>query len=110
MAEQQQNIEFASGPGWGVEQLTFMPGQGIRVEARFAGEHGELIFLELHGVRSPELLPGLLTGFDDFQIVTRDTAGACAAWGRFLFRYFINDDVFEIIVDDYEAHRTTRTA
>lgn len=109
MSQRQHTIKFDSGTGWTVKKLIFMPQYGIRAEVLFAGEDGCSIYLELRGIRSPEQLLSMLTGFDAFLVLTRQTESSYPAGERFLLRYFIDDDIYETFIDDYEAYRTTST-
>lgn len=109
MAKDGQIIKFDSGSGWAVEKLTFMPQYGISVEALFTGKKGDSMYLELRGIQSPEELLNMLMGFDDFRVLTRETESPNPAGQRFLFRCFIDDDIFETIIDEYEAYKTTTT-
>ena len=68
-----------------------------------------MAFLELRGIRSPERLLSLLKGFDDFLILTREIENPYPAGERFLLRYFIDDDIYETIIDEYEAYGTKST-
>jgi hypothetical protein len=104
-----KEIRFDSGTGWAVGQFTFRPQYGISLEALFEGDRNETLYLELRGIRSPDQLLGMLNGFDDFQILARETGTRYPAAAQFLFRFFIDDDSYETVVDEYEAYTTTGT-
>lgn len=104
-----QDIKFDSGTGWAVVNLTFRPQYGVSLEAIFEGGSEESLYLELRGIRAPDQLLDMLNGFDDFQILARETGTPYPAAARFLFRYFIDDDSHETIIDEYEVYRTTGT-
>ena len=104
-----QEIKFDSGTGWAVVNLTFQPQYGITVDALFQNGAEDSIYLELRGIRSPDQLLGMLNGFDDFQILTRETGTPYPTASRFLLRFFIDDDSYETIIDEYEAYRIAST-
>lgn len=104
-----EEIKFDSGTGWAVVSFKFQPQYGITLEALFEGGGDESMYLELRGIRSPDHLLAMLTGFDDFQILARETGTPYPAAARFLFRYFIDDDSYETIIDEYEYYTIAGT-
>jgi len=104
-----QEIKFDSGTGWAVVNLTFQPQYGITVDALFQNGAEDSIYLELRGIRSPDQLLGMLNGFDEFQILTRETGTPYPTASRFLLRFFIDGDSYETIIDEYEAYRIAGT-
>ncbi len=86
--------------------MTFRPEQGIVAEIRFARSDGRSLQLTLRRVSTVESLVEVLLGFDDFEILRREDVTPYAEFGRFLCRFYRDDDRYEFVIDDYETEET----
>ena len=99
------HIVFDSKTGWGFGNLLFRPENGTTAELLLDGDEGIKLFVQLRGVRSPESLLAVLRGFDDFHILRRETGTPFSEFARFICRFFVDDDTYETVIDEWEAHK-----
>ena len=102
MKNESEQIVFDSKTGWSLESLTFHP----KHEAQILFHNGgtKKLYLELRGIATPQALLVVLDGFDDFQIIKRDTGTPFAENSRYVCRFYVDDDRHETIIDEYEAY------
>lgn len=84
--------------------MKFSPECGTSGEILFHGQGNRKLYLELKGIYSPEIFFDVLLGFDDFHIIRRDTGTPFSEQKKFLCRFYIDDDTFETILDEYEIY------
>ena len=106
MIDQENQIVFDSKTGWYFESLTYRPRHGTEAEVLFHDRGSRKLYLELRGIRSPQVLLDVLDGFDDFHVIELLTGTPFAEHGRFLCRFYIDDAKYETVIDEYEAYET----
>lgn len=102
MKNESENIVFDSKTGWSLESLTFQPKHEAHILFHSGGS--KKLYLELRGISNPQALLVVLDGFDDFQIIKRDTGTPFSESGRYMCRFYVDDDRHETIIDEYEAY------
>ncbi len=98
-----EKTEFSSGPGWQFESMTFRSDPEMTAEFRLICASGRRLYLDLRGLRSPEAMIKVLYGFDDFEIIKMQPSTPYAEFGRFLCRFYLDDEKYETIVDGFEV-------
>ena len=106
MMDQEERIVFDSKTGWYFETLTFRPTHATEAEILFHDRGSRKLYVELRGIRSPRMLIDVLYGFDDFHVIERDTGTPFSEIGRYLCRFWVDDDRYETIIDEYEAYES----
>jgi hypothetical protein len=48
----------------------------------------------------------VLLGFDDFEVLKREDVTPYAEFGRFLCRFYRDDDLYETVIDEFETEET----
>lgn len=106
MTNTSEQIIFDSKAGWYFESLTFRPEHGTEAEILFHDSGTRKLYLELRGLRHPQVLLDVLHGFDGFHIIQGDTGTPFAESGRYLCRFYVDDERHETIIDEYEAYES----
>lgn len=97
---------FSSGPGWQFESMTFRRDPEITADFRLINASGQRLYLDLRGLRSPETMIKVLYEFDDFEIIETPPSTPYAEFGRFLCRFYLDNEKYETVIDGFETYET----